>query len=154
MTSTTHKMMIQQLSERPESEPFALLNKNYDEFARAIKFRGQLRIFGKDFGDAMRSYTDFPLHEYPNLLKKHNIQNSRTLKHLYSPDVNKKFVYLLVWATGSNVKSIKSLLQNYEDYYAFTQTTRKEIIKHKIEHIGPSTANKIEAIMEIARGEF
>lgn len=152
--SITHKRMIDQLKDKPENEPFALLDSNFDEIARVIKFDGKLRVFGPEFGDTFRNYTDFEYDEYPKLLKTNKVQNSRTLKHLYSPDVNKRFVMLLAYATGQGIHPIRQLLENYEDYYAFTQTTAREIIKHQIRGIGSGTANKICSIMTIARGEF
>ena len=154
MKHVNAEKVMKVLNERPENQPFALLGKNHEEIGRGIKFKGKLRLFGKPFGDEIRSYTDFELDEYPKVLEEHNVFETETLKYLYSPDINEKFIDLLCRATNTVPGPVKELLKRYEDYYAFTNTTYEEILNHKIKWIGSGTASKMAAIMTIAKGEF
>ena len=147
--------IIAHLKKLNEYQPFTLLNNQDQEIGRGIFFKGIYRMrFGEFLNGNTKAYIDYQQNQVKKLIDDFDAKSIRTIKHFFSPDVNKAFLHLLMYASNTNLSSLRQLLENYEDYYALTQTTTKEILNHKVEYIGPATANKIASIMAIVRGNF
>ena len=149
------KELISKLETLNERQAFALLDHRKEEIGRGIFFIGIYRIrFGKFLKNKPETYIDYQKDQLYKLINDFEPKDINNIKHLFSPGRNKAFTYLLSIATNTPLHPVKDLLENYEDYYALTQTTTKEILSHKTKGIGQASANKIAATMAIIRGNF
>ena len=149
------KELISKLETLNERQAFKLLDHHKEEIGRGIFFKGIYRMcFGKFLKNKQKDHIDYQKDQLYKLINDFEAKDINNIKHLFSPDLNKPFVHLLYLATGIPLYPVRDLLQNYEDYYALTQTTAKDIMKLKIKGIGQVSANKISATMAIIRGNF